>query len=53
MTIGVPPNGTRELAIDAGVAFTTGIAISTVTGAADTDTTAVGANDLIIDIFFA
>lgn len=53
MTIGIPPNGTRELAIDAGVAFTTGIAISTVTGAADTDTTAVGANDLIIEIFFA
>jgi hypothetical protein len=53
LTIGIPPNGVRELAIDGGVGFTTGIAISTVTGSADADTTAVAVGDLIIDIFFA
>lgn len=35
-----------------GIAFGTGIAYSTVTGAADSDATAVGANDLQINLFF-
>lgn len=51
-TIAVPPNGVREFFSEGGIAFTTGIAMSTVTGAADNDTTAVGANDLVIDIFY-
>lgn len=53
MTIGIPPNGVREIAIDGGVGFSTGIGISTVTGSADADTTAVALGDLVIDIFFA
>lgn len=38
--------------IPAGFAMGTGISISTVTGAADSDSTGVGANDLIINIFY-
>lgn len=52
-TIGVPPNGVREWSNEGGVAFTTGIAFTTVTGIADNDTTAVALNDLAIDIFYA
>jgi hypothetical protein len=52
-TIGVPPNGVREFASEGGVAFTTGIALTTVTGIADADATAVTASDLAIDIFYA
>jgi len=36
----------------AGIGFTAGIAITTVTGLADTDSTAVAANDLILNIFY-
>lgn len=52
-TIGVPPNGLSSLSIPGGIGFSTGIAISTVTGSADADATAVGAGDLIIDLFYA
>jgi len=52
-TIGIPPNSVRELAIDGGIGFTTGIGMTTVTGGADADATAVGAGDLIIDLFWA
>jgi hypothetical protein len=52
-TIAVPPNSTAQGEIPAGSGFATGIGVSTVTGAADADTTAVGANDLIIDLYFA
>lgn len=51
-TIAVPPNGIRECAFDGGIAFTTGIAMTTVTGIADNDTAAVTVNDLLIDIFY-
>ncbi len=52
-TIAIPPNSVRELAIEGGIAFTTGIALTTVTGAADADATAVGLNDIVGDLFFA
>jgi hypothetical protein len=52
-TIAVPPNGIAQGEIPVGSAFTTGIAMTTVTGSADTDTTAVGIGDLIIDLFWA
>lgn len=51
-TIAVAPNSTAQGELPAGSGFATGIAITTVTGAADSDTTAVGANDLIIDLYF-
>lgn len=53
MVIGVPPNQTINFNMEGGIACGTGIGITTVTGAIDTDTTSVGASDLIIDIFFA
>jgi len=52
-TIAVPPNSNVNFSCEGGIAFTTGIAMTTVTGTADNDNGAVGANDLIIDIFFA
>ena len=52
-TIGVPPNATVNYSLEGGIAFATGIGLTTVTGAADADATAVGANDLVIDLFFA
>jgi hypothetical protein len=52
-TIGVPPNTTVSGHVGVGSAFTTGIGITTVTGATDADNTAVGAADLIIDLYFA
>ncbi len=52
-TIAIAPNGVSGFSLDGGIAFTTGIALTTVTGAADADNTAVGANDIIGDLFFA
>jgi hypothetical protein len=52
-TIGVPPNATVNYSLEGGIAFATGIGFTTVTGSADADATAVGAGDLIIDLFFA
>jgi hypothetical protein len=52
-TIGIPANGVASFRLEGGIAFSTGIALTTVTGAADADNTAVGLNDIIGDIFFA
>lgn len=52
-TIAVPPNSITTGHITGGSAFTTGIGMTTTTGAADNDTAAVGANDLIIDLYWA
>jgi hypothetical protein len=52
VTIGVPPNSTVSYNLEGGIGFSTGIGLTTVTGAALSDTTAVGLNDLIINIFF-
>lgn len=52
MTIAVPPNGVVQQTIEGGLAFSTGIGATMVTGAADSDATAVAANDLICDLFY-
>lgn len=52
-TIAVPPNGVREFSCEGGIAFTTGISFTTVTGIADADNTGVTASDLAIDILYA
>lgn len=52
-TVGIPPNGIAQFNMPGGIAFTTGIAMTTVTGSADADTAAVGAGDIVGDIFFA
>ena len=49
----VPPNGVSNVIISGGIAFSTGIGITTVTGANDADTNPVGANDLVGEIIFA
>lgn len=49
-TIGVPPNGKATYFNEIGIAFSTGIAMTAVTGAADNNTSAVGASELTIDI---
>ena len=48
----IPPLSGANCPFPAGINFSTGIAISTTTGLADTDTAAVAANDLIINIFY-
>jgi hypothetical protein len=52
-TIAIPPNGVADFALEGGVGFATGIALTTVTGSADADATAVGAGDIVGEIFFA
>lgn len=52
-TIALPPNGKSDWKVEGGVAFTTGIGLTTVTGAADADATAVAANAIVGDLFFA
>jgi hypothetical protein len=52
-TIAIPPNGVNTLNIEGGIAFATGIGLTTVTGAADADTAAVGLNDIVGDLYFA
>jgi hypothetical protein len=52
-TIGIPPNEKAYCAYPQGIAFTTAISRSVVTGAADADATATGATDVVGDIFFA
>lgn len=51
-TIAVPGGGGSNGLFDIGVAFATGIGISMVTGIADADTTAVGASDLVVDLYY-
>jgi hypothetical protein len=52
-TIAIPPNNVNTFNIEGGIAFATGIGLTTVTGAADADNAAVGLNDIVGDIFFA
>jgi hypothetical protein len=52
-TIAIPPNDSVTFTIEGGIAFTTGIGLTIVTGAADADATAVGLNDVVGDLFFA
>lgn len=51
-TVDIPPLSAANVFSDIGIAFSTGIAITTVTGAADSDATAVAANDLNINIYY-
>lgn len=54
MTIGIPPNGGKaEVTCEGGVGFSAGIGYTIVTGAADSDATAVAANDVVGELFYA
>lgn len=50
--IGFPPNSARAEEFDFGIAFSTGLAFTTVTGAPDSDATAVTANALVGEILW-
>lgn len=52
-TIGVPPNGVASFFSEGGITFATGIGLTMVTGAADADATAVTANDIVGELFYA
>ena len=52
-TLVIPATSGANVFLPHGIPFSTGIAISTVTGLADTDTAAVAANDLIINLWYA
>lgn len=53
-TIAIPPNGVNNCPPTLpGIAFTTGIGRSIVTGSADTDATATTAGSVVLDLFFA
>lgn len=50
---GVPATGgTNQLSLGFGIQFNTGLAITTVANAIDSDATAVAAGDLVINLFF-
>lgn len=48
----LPPSGGLTLSFPVGMAFSTGIALATTTGAPDTDTGAVAANEIVISLTF-
>jgi hypothetical protein len=48
----IPPTAGANVEFANGITFSTGISITTVTGLADNDGTGVGANDLIITLFY-
>jgi hypothetical protein len=52
-TIGIPPNGLAQMQFPGGIAFATGIALSITGAPADNDTTAVVANDVVGDVYYA
>lgn len=51
-TIAVPATGGTNFSVTNGIAFSTGIGITTVTDTADAGTTAVGASDLVINLHY-
>lgn len=52
-TIPIAPGAVLTQSLPGGIAFTSGIAITIVNGANDSDATAVGANEVVGDIYFA
>jgi hypothetical protein len=52
-SVGIPAGRTVTFSLEGGIAFSTGIALTTVTGAADANATAVALNVIVGDIFFA
>ena len=52
MSLVIPPTSGANCELSNGIAFSTGIGVTTVTGLADTDATAVALNDLIINVYY-
>lgn len=53
MTIALPPAQATPLIIPGGVHFENGIAFATTTGVADSDTAAVAANEIVVNLLHA
>jgi hypothetical protein len=51
-TYGVPPGKLVPISITVGAQFSTGIGLSITAGIADADTTAVAANDCVVDVYY-
>lgn len=51
-TLGLAANTSANVLNSIGIAYSTGIAIAITAGIADNDTTAVSANDLVVNIFY-
>lgn len=51
-TMVIPPLSAANVMTETGIAFSTGISFTTVTGLTDADAVAVGLNDLIINLFY-
>lgn len=52
-TISIPPGGLAQQNLPGGIAFTTGIGLTIVTGSADADATAVALGDVVGELFFS
>ena len=52
-TLNIPPNSAANVHMTMGIAFSTGIALTTVTDNTDAGATAVAAGDLTINLFYA
>lgn len=52
-TIAIPPNDVASFFSEGGITFATGIGLTVVTGAADTDATATTLNAVVGELFFA
>ena len=53
LTLAIPASGAANVSFPAGVNFTTGLAFATTTGAADSDTAAVAATEVIVNLAYA
>lgn len=52
LTIGLPPDASTEVEFATGIEFTTGIAFALTTGVADSDTNAVAANEILVNLLY-
>ena len=52
MTIPIPAGAAANVCLDPGIDFTTGIALALTTGIADSDTGAVAANDIVVNLIW-
>jgi len=53
LVLAIPASGAANVSFPAGINFTTGLAFATTTGAADSDTAAVAATEVIVNLVYA
>lgn len=53
LTLRLAAGASYPLHVGTGLAFSAGIGVRAVTGVADNDTTAVGANEVVVNLFYA